>query len=75
MFWWFCIFLFYLFLSVGYVFFSLFHFRTPETPVELAIDFILHDFEMAGKFRRILIRHRCFREKQKKLFKFVLMIL
>ncbi|KAG2372495.1 Polyamine oxidase [Vigna angularis] len=23
------------------------HFRTPETPVELAIDFLLHDFEMA----------------------------
>ncbi|KAK8491429.1 hypothetical protein V6N13_046026 [Hibiscus sabdariffa] len=23
---------------------------TPKTPIELAIDFILHDFEMAGKF-------------------------
>jgi len=28
-------------------------FRTPETPVELAIDFILHDFEMAGTIRSI----------------------
>lgn len=27
----------------------LFMFRTPKTPIELAIDFILHDFEMAGK--------------------------
>lgn len=25
------------------------HFRTPKTPIELAIDFILHDFEMAGR--------------------------
>lgn len=22
---------------------------TPKTPIELAIDFILHDFEMAGR--------------------------
>lgn len=24
---------------------------SPETPIELAIDFILHDFEMAGQFQ------------------------
>lgn len=27
-------------------------FRSPKTPIELAIDFILHDFEMAGEFLR-----------------------
>ena len=27
-----------------------FVFSTPKTPMELAIDFILHDFEMAGHF-------------------------
>lgn len=25
-------------------------FSSPKTPIELAIDFILHDFEMAGQF-------------------------
>ncbi|CAJ1958895.1 unnamed protein product [Sphenostylis stenocarpa] len=29
---------------------------TPETPVELAIDFILHDFEMAGTIRSVFHR-------------------
>lgn len=43
-------------LSYGLIFwqisplFFLSTYRAPKTPIELAIDFILHDFEMAGNF-------------------------
>lgn len=45
---------FFVFFVAHAFFYLLFPFRTPETPIELAIDFILHDFEMAGTIRSIL---------------------
>lgn len=31
-----------------FILFNFWFFSDPKTPIELAIDFILHDFEMAG---------------------------
>ena len=45
--------------------------RTPETPIELAIDFILHDFEMAGQFFGYFLcldSKKVLRKKNKYLF-------
>lgn len=45
---------FFSFFCCSCLFYASSPFRTPETPIELAIDFILHDFEMAGTIRSIL---------------------